>query len=125
MFAAVVVPYNLGGHTHARTSILERHYLATSIGFALEPISTAIASLALSLFWRDRRYSGAFLTALGAQTFVLFLGYLTTSLAANGDYSSVGPGAFVGMLGASLVTTAGILLLRSREAQAASDTESP
>ena len=79
-------------------------------GYALEPLAVAIAAALIPFALRARTVLvGGILVALGAQTFLFYLGYvLSISLT---DAGSIRAAGFVGAFGAVLVLGGGIAAL--------------
>jgi hypothetical protein len=108
---AVFVPYAEFEGESSR--ILDLDAFDVTYGFALEPLAVAAAALSpLVLVRVSAPILGMLLAAVGAQTALMFFGYLTTSLNGSGDTRA---GAIIGIVGALLILTAGIIGLRAGE----------
>jgi hypothetical protein len=108
---AVFVPYaEFDGES---TSILDLDAFELTYGFAIEPLAVALAALSPLFLTRvSPRLLAMLLGAIGAQTALMFLGYL---LLATQEGNDPGAGSIVGLAGALLIFTAGALGLRAHE----------
>jgi hypothetical protein len=85
---------------------------APSTWFALEPVGVALLAFAAGVVlvaWMSglaRAVAAGALIALGAQTFLMFAGYVL--LAATSTSAQHGPGGFVGLLAGLLLFAAGV-----------------
>jgi hypothetical protein len=88
-----------------------------AIWFAAEPVGVAAITIAAALVLLvlgsrvPRAVAAGVMVAYGAQTFLLFLGYV--ALAIRSQSAQVGPGGVVGMVAGVLIFAAGILALGS------------
>jgi hypothetical protein len=90
---------------------------AASTWFAAEPVGVALLSIATGIVLMTsmsrilRAIAAAVLLASGAQTFLLFLGYV--ELAVSSQSAQVGPGGVVGMAAGALLFAAGLAPMRT------------
>ena len=110
----VFIPYTTFADDGGGTSVLDLDQFDVTFGFAIEPLAAACASIVSPMFTRvSPRLIAMLLAAVGAQTALMYVGY--GLLAATSDGQDPGVGAFVGLAGALLVFTAGVVGLRARE----------
>lgn len=124
----VFIPYSTFGDDGGGISVLDQDQLDTTMGFALEPLAVACASIvSLTLTRVSPRLIAMLFAAMGAQTALMYLGYAL--FAAMTESSNLGAGAFIGLAGALLVLAAGVSGLRIRvpdaELATASDATAP
>jgi hypothetical protein len=116
----VFVPYaEAEGDGYA---IFDPDQLEFTWGFAFEPLAVAIASFAPLVVHRvSPRLLAMLLAAIGAQTALMYLGYLLLSTNEAYDPSF---GALIGIAGSALIFTAGVIGLRAPATEPAPDTTS-
>jgi hypothetical protein len=105
----VFIPYaQIDGDGFA---IFDPDQLEWTYAFALEPLAVALAAFAPLVFRRvSPRLLAMLLAAIGAQTALMYFGYLVLSTSAGYDPSF---GAEVGLAGALLIFAAGVIGLRT------------
>jgi hypothetical protein len=110
---AVFVPY--AEYDGNSTPILDLDAFELTYGFAIEPLAVALAALSPLVLTRvSPRLMSMLLAAIGAQTALMYLGYL---LVATQDGNDPELGAFIGIGGSLLIFTAGVVGLRSSASQ--------
>ena len=93
-------------------SVFDPDALEWTWAFALEPLAVALASFAPLVFRHaSPRLLAMLLAAIGAQTALMYLGYLVLSTSEGYDASF---GAEIGLAGSLLIFSAGAIGLRRR-----------
>lgn len=110
IIAACQLPYVY--YTDQAPASIFNSGFAPAIWFAAEPVGVALLAMAAGIAlitWRSsigRAVAAAVLTALGGQTFLLFLGYV--GLAVSSASARPGSGGAVGMLAGAVLFAAGL-----------------
>lgn len=110
LVAGVFVPINGGGAAGYRYALYDNAVDLDLRWFALEPLAVAAGAVfivGLSIVWRERALF-ALLAAAGAQTTLLFAGYVGNSIFGPDSYNSFGAGSALGIAGGLAVLGAGI-----------------
>jgi hypothetical protein len=115
VLAATFVPTNGGGIAGYPYSIYDPAVQREFELFAAEPVAVALLAVAaaLLLLGSAPALTAGLLLAFGAQTFILFMAYVVIATFGNPNYNSFRPGGLLGLLGALLLITAGVIALRT------------
>jgi hypothetical protein len=111
LVAATLMPVNRGGAAGYEYALYDNAVDLNLRWFALEPLGVAcgvVLVVVVSLLWHDPAIY-ALLAAAGAQTTVLFVGYVGNAIFGPSSYNSFGPGGGIGIVGAIAILVAGVL----------------
>ena len=113
------LPYSSSGDTEF--AVFQRHGGSSGqVYFAVEPAAVMVVAAALGLLLLRSRLPAVWtgvLMAIGAQTALMWVGYLGSSLTAPSYGAGQGPhvkeGGWIGLVGSLLITAAGVVALRA------------
>ena len=118
------LPYSSSGDTEF--AVFQRHGGASGqIYFAVEPAAVMVVAAALGLMLLRSKLPAVWtgvLMAIGAQTALMWLGYLGSSLTAPSYGAGQGPhvkaGGWIGLAGSLVIAVASVVALRASTAEA-------
>lgn len=114
VIAATFVPTNGGGRAGYPYAIFDASIQREFQLYAAEPVAAAVLAVgaAFVLLRRSPSFAAGVLLALGVQSLLLFSAHVGVATFGNPQYNSFRPGGLLGMAGALVFITAGLLALR-------------